>query len=197
MGSREAIPRAADPRPERTRAALFEAARRLAAADKPVTAAAVARESGVSRSAFYLHFDDISDFTLAMLTADMRAIGLADLARRESGGDGRLIALDSLERFLGLLQQGAVFYRRVLTGEAGARALGMIVEISAQQIREEMDRMRIVVPVGVDPGDLARFVSGGSLMLVFDWLRDGCPTDPRQMAERVAAVLPEWVIRGA
>ena len=45
--------RAPDPRPARTRAAIFTAARELSAADGEVTVNALAKRAGVSRAAFY------------------------------------------------------------------------------------------------------------------------------------------------
>ncbi|WP_341854417.1 helix-turn-helix domain-containing protein [Brachybacterium sp. GPGPB12] len=59
--------RAPDPRPARTRAAIFTAARELSADDGEVTVNALAKRAGVSRAAFYSHFTGLDDLLGAML----------------------------------------------------------------------------------------------------------------------------------
>ena len=59
--------RAQDPRPARTRAAIFAAARDLTSADGEVTVNALAKRAGVSRAAFYSHFSGLDDLMGAML----------------------------------------------------------------------------------------------------------------------------------
>ena len=64
--------RAPDPRPARTRAAIFTAARELSADDGEVTVNALAKRAGVSRAAFYSHFsglDDLLAFCAKMIEA--------------------------------------------------------------------------------------------------------------------------------
>src|SRR5699024_974284 len=60
--------RAQDPRPARTRAAIFAAARDLTVADGEVTVNALAKRAGVSRAAFYSHFSGLDDLMGAMLS---------------------------------------------------------------------------------------------------------------------------------
>src|SRR5699024_5196781 len=58
--------RAPDPRPARTRAAIFSAARDLTSMDGEVTVNALAKRAGVSRAAFYSHFSGLDELMGAM-----------------------------------------------------------------------------------------------------------------------------------
>src|SRR5699024_12873687 len=59
--------RAPDPRPARTKAAIFAAARDLTGQDGEVTVNALAKRAGISRAAFYSHVGGLDDLMGAML----------------------------------------------------------------------------------------------------------------------------------
>jgi AcrR family transcriptional regulator len=188
--------RAADPRPARTRAAIVEAVEKLVAyPETEISVNAVARAAGVSRSSFYAQFADLDDLAVAMLVDTFRDIGLDDLeGRKTRDADLRTLARASSRRLVAHIGQRSAFYRASLEWRLSGRVHESVVSAYAQQVLATMAALGDRVPPHVVHEDAARFVAGGSVALLTAWLRDDAPAGQDAMAERLVAVMPEWLV---
>ena len=188
--------RATDPRPARTRAAIIGAVEKLVAdPETEVSVNAVARAAGVSRSSFYAQFADLDDLAVAMLVDTFRDIGLDDLeGRKIPDADLRTLARASNRRLVAHIGQRSAFYRASLEWRLSGRVHESVVSAYAQQVLATMAALGDRVPPHVVREDAARFVAGGALAMLTAWLRADAPHGQDVMAERLVAVMPEWLV---
>lgn len=188
--------RATDPRPARTRAAIVRAVEGLAAdASTEITVNAIARAAGVSRSAFYAQFADLDDLAVAMLVDAFRDIGLDDLrARDDHDADLRTLAVAANRRMLAHIGSRSAFYRASLDWRLSGRVHESVVAAYAQQVLATIRLLGVRVPGTVHAEDTARFIAGGAIAMLTAWLRDDAPAEQDAMAERLVAVMPEWLV---
>jgi len=188
--------RATDPRPARTRAAILGAVEKLVAEPQAeITVNAVVRAAGVSRSSFYAQFADLDDLAVAMLVDAFRDIGLDDLeGRKAPDADLRTLARASNRRLVAHVGQRSAFYRASLEWRLSGRVHESVVAAYAQQVLATMAALGEGVPPHVVHEDAARFVAGGAIALLTGWLRDDAPAGQDAMAERLVAVMPEWLV---
>lgn len=188
--------RATDPRPARTRAAILDAVEQLVADPAAeISVNAVARAAGVSRSSFYAQFADLDDLAVAMLVDAFRDIGLDDLeARTAPEADLRTLARASNRRLVAHIGQRASFYRASLDWRLSGRVHESVVSAYAQQVAATMDALGDRVPGHVVREDAARFVAGGAIALLTAWLRADAPAGQDAMADRLVAVMPDWLV---
>jgi AcrR family transcriptional regulator len=187
--------RATDPRPARTRAAVYAAVEQLAAdRSADVSVNAIVRAAGVSRSAFYAQFADLEQLAVAMLIDAFREIGTADVeARHEADADAGTIARTATHRLTAYIDHRRAFYRASLDWRVTSRVHEVVVEAYADQVRATMTAMGGAVPAGIDRDDVARFVAGGAVSLLTSWIRTVDGAAPDAMAERLLAVMPGWL----
>jgi len=188
--------RATDPRPARTRAAILGAVEKLVADPQgEITVNAVARAAGVSRSSFYAQFADLDDLAVAMLVDAFRDIGLDDLeGRKAPDADLLTLARASNRRLVAHIGQRSAFYRASLEWRLSGRVHESVVSAYAQQVLATMAALGERVPPHVVHEDAARFVAGGAIAMLTGWLRDDAPAGQDAMAERLVAVMPEWLV---
>jgi len=187
--------RAADPRPARTRAAIHAAVERLSAEEgTDFTVDAVARAAGVSRTSFYAHFPDLDALAVSMLVEAFREIGHDDVdARRSTGMSRRALARASSVRLVEHVASRRAFYRASLDWKLSSRVHEHVVEAYADRVLETVAADPDLLPTGVDARDAARFVAGGALAVLTAWLRIDDPIDPGALADRLVAVMPQWL----
>jgi AcrR family transcriptional regulator len=192
-------PRAADPRPARTRAAIHAAVERLTAtAGAEVTVNAIAQEAGVSRTSFYAQFEDLDALAVSMLVDAFRDIGHDDVvARRAAGADAHQAARSSAFRLVEHIAARRAFYRASLDWKLTARVREVVEAAFAEQVLVSLDVAPERVPAALDRRDAARFVAGGVLAVLTAWLRDddASATDPEAVADRLVSLLPDWLTR--
>jgi len=198
--------RAIDPRPARTRAAIIAATEHLVTEDHTteVSVNAIVRAARVSRSAFYAQFSDLDELAVAMLVDAFREIGLDDVRARAEDGAGdwagsagdarRHLATVSNRRLVEHIAARYPFYRASLDWRLSGRVHETVVSAYADQVAATMRVLGDHVPVGADPEDTARFVAGGAIALLTDWLRTDAPERQDRIVERLLAMLPDWLV---
>jgi AcrR family transcriptional regulator len=198
MASTPQSTRAPDPRPARTRSAIVLAVEKLALAGSDISVNAIVRSAGVSRSAFYAQFTDLDDLALSMLVAQFQAIGEQDVQLRGASlADERAIARLAAERLIAHIDQRRSLYRAALDWHVSARVHEALARAFAERIEDSMSVMGDRVPPERRNSYTARFIGGGALALITDWLRDDAPVPPASMARRLLDAMPEWLVGSA
>ncbi|MGP9538238.1 TetR/AcrR family transcriptional regulator [Brachybacterium sp. AOP43-C2-M15] len=191
--------RAPDPRPARTKAAIFAAARDLSASDGEVTVNALAKRAGVSRAAFYSHFAGLDDLMGAMLQQmfdaawdrgrELAMQGLS-IQRAVQFGFGMLVAH---------VERHHAFLRGALDLKFTHRTYMILVDTMTKLHGMAMDRLGDAVPPRMGGEATCRFIVGGTLALVDRWLveteqqaRDGERLDATELLEQVLRNAPSW-----
>ena len=192
--------RAQDPRPARTRAAIFSAARDLTVADGEVTVNALAKRAGVSRAAFYSHFSGLDDLMAAMLqqmldTAWARGAEAKDLGvpvhERVRHGYGMLAAH---------LERHHAFLRGALDWKFSQRTYMILVEVMVEMHGVALERLGEDVPAPLrGRATTARAIAGAALTLANQWLVEtdqqaGAdePLDATGLLEDMLRTAPTW-----
>jgi 8-hydroxy-5-deazaflavin:NADPH oxidoreductase len=194
--------RSADPRPARTRAAILAAVERLTgvAADQ-VTVAAIARDAGVSRSAFYTQFSGLEELLSVLLTEAAQRIGPEALTPGASKGFGsrRSMVRTSLFRLVAHVDARATFYTAALGWKMSWGVHDAAQTAYAEQVRRLISAVRESAPA--DPplppsaatDQAATFVAGGLLTAVTAWLRAGRATPRETLVDQLLELLPGWL----
>ncbi|ATG50244.1 TetR family transcriptional regulator [Brachybacterium vulturis] len=191
--------RAEDPRPARTRAAIFAAARALTVSDGEVTVNALAKRAGVSRAAFYSHFSGLDDLMGAMLTQ------MFDHAHERSTAcarDGRTVQ-ERVRFGFGMLvayvERHHTFLRGALDWKFSRRTYLVLVDTMTELHAEATDRLGDAVPEHLRTEDARRAIVGGSLALCEHWLvtteqaaADGGVPDATGLLDSILAIAPSW-----
>ncbi|MDJ1370996.1 TetR/AcrR family transcriptional regulator [Gulosibacter molinativorax] len=186
--------RAADPRPARTRAAIQDAVRRLAARpDQEISVNAIAREASVSRSAFYDQYSDLDALAIDMLSGIFRASTVADTMRIRRGDSLREAAEAATLVFLDYLDEHRAFFVSSLEWKTTSRAPEAVRRALADNYLEIFDVLGSAVPPGINRDDTALFLAGGTITLITEWMRESPPTPKREFALRLMAQHPTWV----
>ena len=181
-----------DPRMQRSRAALLDAATDLldtqAVADISITK--LVEHAGVTRPTFYQHFPDIPGIAraaalrrLAAASPNPAPIPIADLTRQQLHD---LIAA----QFLPDLEHLAAhrdFYLRVLDGASDLHLLGALVTLSLERTTLETFE-HVTREQGTSAHDLMTLIAGGVTWLIITWLRDS-NQPPTHLAVRIAAAI--------
>lgn len=169
-----------DPRAERVRARLREAAFALAH-ERPVdqlTVGDIVGRAGVSRQVFYQHFRDRDDAVATAFTVAFAA------ATADIGGDARARIL----RLFDFAAEHRSMYRNIVPSAVTQRVvtafrtelLPACEEIAAQA-------MPVVATIaGVAPESVTRFLVGGFMEVLRSWMEDPHSTD---LSGRVRAAL--------
>lgn len=189
-----------DPRFLRTRQRLHDAMFRLAERQDitTVTVAEIAREAGIERTTFYLHYADRQAFLDAMgesLLQEFAAIGrmFEDLKVLPSGGS---LPKGPPSTFWVTAQHPAL-YRQLLNGTASftfTSRLEQLFEAQFQSIWQQLGRVK-------DPGSppltfRARYAAAASIGLLRLWLDEGDNQDAEQFATWMWDLLnPLWLFQ--
>jgi AcrR family transcriptional regulator len=169
-----------DPRAERVRALLREAAFALAH-ERPVdeiTVGDIVARAGVSRQVFYQHFTDRDD---AVATAFIVAFAAATA---DISGDARA----RIVRLFDFAAEHRSMYRNIVPSAVTQRVVTAFreeLQPACLQIAEQ--GMPLVSPVaGLTPEAVSRFLVGGFIEVLRSWMENPDATD---LSGRVAAAL--------
>ena len=193
------VGRAPDPRPARTKAALFAAARNLSVSGDEVTVNDLARHSGVSRSAFYTHYDSLDELLGEMLDAmfDVQEARAGALAAEGRTTQQIVQATAAGMTAYAVLHQA--FLRGSLDWKVRHRAYMGVVQTCARLHEEVLHRMGEELPAHVDIARTAQFFAGGTMQVIVDWFvmaeqdaRDGKEDDGCTLVEALLRLLPSW-----
>ncbi|ASK66061.1 TetR family transcriptional regulator [Brachybacterium avium] len=191
--------RAPDPRPARTRAAIFAAARDLTAADGEVTVNALAQRAGVSRAAFYSHFSGLDDLMAAMLSHmfdSSRERGIAYARQGRSLHDAVRFGFGMLTAYVELHH---TFLRGALDWKFSHRTYTILVDTMVGLYGEALRLLGDEVPAHLRTEDACRSIVGGCLTLVVHWLlateqqaQDGVALDATALLDSILTTAPSW-----
>ncbi|MFC7464946.1 TetR/AcrR family transcriptional regulator [Brachybacterium sp. GCM10030252] len=191
--------RAPDPRPARTRAAIFAAARDLSASDGEVTVNALVQRAGVSRAAFYSHFSGLDDLIGAML-AEM----FDEQQKLESDlvGQGRStheMVQTTITSLVVYLVRHHAFLRGALDWKFAHRTYLYVVRRLSELHEVALRSLRDEVPSYLPVPRTARFFAGGTADVLIQWLVDtdeeaaaGAELDASELREALLRILPSW-----
>lgn len=176
----------------RTKRALFQAADELLSERSVITVSDVLERAGVSRGAFYNHFTGLEDLAVAMFRDRFAQLGRDDVMRRTAGevspAESSFIAIREVVQHV---VDHRALYLGVETLTGGRRAHETLVDLLYEQVYGTTlaipDR-----PPGVKVEDLARFVAGGTMALLVQWVRRGEEFDVDDMTRRILVLSPEW-----
>ena len=193
-------PRAADPRPARTRAAIFRAATELSVEGGDLTVNDIVKRAGVSRASFYAHFSNLEDVAFGLIRRE-----LDELHRRAKESIGVEIPVDvrvrdAIRATTVFLAENRALLRGVLSWRISHQSYAYVVDVLAEYWEIALSRLSDRAPEGM-PAQTAHFLSGGVTQLYVDWLLDdsvGPDADLSVEAERlgsdIIAVLPQWIV---
>jgi AcrR family transcriptional regulator len=200
--------RAIDPRPARTREALYEAIRELSVeadavagrsaggAPAAITVNSLVHRAGVSRSAFYSQFADLDELMVALLIDTFREIGIADLnARHDSKPvSSRALAHESLTTLGEHFRERRAFYTASLGWMVSVRVHQAIVAAFAAQVRETILALDDV-PDSADVDASAAYIGGGIVAVLTLWVSTPRPVPVPVLVDQLLALLPTWLTR--
>lgn len=182
--------RATDPRPARTRAAIYAAIDRLGTLGSPVTVAAIVAEAQISRSSFYSQFRDFDDVAVQVITALLADIQHIDSQVRNSHGH-RDATVSKFDLFFAECRQQRGLYRAVLCGDLSHRAR---TEISRVMTQSALATAELAAPPNVDRTLAATFISAGVLAVTTEWLSSDEPVSEEYLLTQIFGFLPWWVV---
>lgn len=192
MSSSEKSLREADPRSERSYAALVGAIERLAR-EVPLnelTITRVVKEAAVTRPTFYQHFTGIHHLAQVAALADLdRAIPAAGAVPAPCGlkDDVAGRVLPALRH----LQAHRDFYLNVLENGASVELFSGIIRLVTDKMLP--DAFRAAGGTDEATGDLMALVAAGIMWMVVDWLRDPEAAGAEAMAGRVSRAVTAMV----
>lgn len=191
--------RAQDPRPARTRAAIFAAARDLTAADGEVTVNALAQRAGVSRAAFYSHFSGLDALMAAMLSQmfdSSRERGIAYTQQGAGLHDAVRFGFGMLTAYVELHH---TFLRGALDWKFSHRTYTILVDTMVGLYGEALRRLGDEVPEHLRTEDASRSIVGGCLTLVVHWLlateqqaQEGVALEATDLLDSILTTAPSW-----
>lgn len=186
--------KAVDPRPARTRAAIYAAVADLTRVPgQDISVNAIIRASGVSRSSFYGHFTGLDDLLVAMLSDVYREISVTYSAA--SAADPAGAARRAQEQLVEFVTERRAFLRASLDWPVSSRAHEVITQAYAHGVHDAILARGDAAPAGIDVDDLAVFIAGGAVAVLTRWIREGNDTVPLSvMVERLLAVMPDWLV---
>jgi len=160
-----------------------------------VSISAVVEIAGITRNTFYSQFADIDDLAFTVLTDEFHTIGADDIALRQSTNpDERQIARRAATRLVDHIDRRRLFYKSSLEWRVSARAHGTLATAFADQVSASIAIMGDRVPPAHRDGFTARYIGGGAMALITAWLQDENPMAASEMAERLLAAMPEWLV---
>jgi AcrR family transcriptional regulator len=186
--------KAVDPRPARTRAAIYAAVAELTREPgQDISVNAIIHASGVSRSGFYAHFTGLDDLVVAMLSDAYRDI--AATYSDASTTDPAQAARHSTEQLVAFISERHAFLRMSLDWPVGSRAHEVIIQAYADGVHDAIDARGDAAPAGVNIDDLAVFIAGGVVAVLTRWIREEDETVPQSaIVDRLLAVMPDWLV---
>jgi AcrR family transcriptional regulator len=191
-----------DPRAVRTREKLICAFNEAVLGSDPskMSVSALARAAGVNRTSFYSHFSSPEDLAIHALSELFDVVGNADIVMRSQHSvSGTEASRRALRDIVGFVAERRVSYARLLGPGAAPQLVQAVTEAFTERTVEALERMD-VRPPDADPVITARFLAGGVLGVISDWLsgpqaqpaRGQC--SPDELVEALIQCLPGWLI---
>ncbi|MCV7433546.1 TetR/AcrR family transcriptional regulator [Mycolicibacterium bacteremicum] len=171
----------ADPRAERVRTLLHEAAFALAH-EHPVdelTVATIVGRAGVSRQVFYQHFRDRDDAVAAAFAVAF------EQATADIGDDPRV----RIMRLFDFAGEHREMYRNVIPSAVTQRVVSAFrAELAPACADIAAQGMSVIAPVsGLTVEAVTRFLVGGFMEVLRSWMEEPDNRDARDLRDRVAA----------
>jgi AcrR family transcriptional regulator len=186
--------KAVDPRPARTRAAIYSAVTELTGdPGREISVNAILRASGVSRSGFYAHFTGLDDLLVAMMSDAYRDIAVT--YSTSHGAHPALAARRAQEQLVAFISARRAFFRSSLDWPVSSRAHETVTQAHADGIHDAIAARGDAAPAGVDIDDLALFIAGGVVAVLTRWIREGDDMVPESViVDRLLSVMPSWLL---
>ncbi|MGW8482786.1 TetR/AcrR family transcriptional regulator [Microbacterium sp. NPDC055903] len=185
---RRGLQESADPRADRTRRRLFDAAQVLSAKDADVSVSALVREAGVSRSAFYTHFADLGELALRML--EPAFVEIAETAAAARDEDPHRAMREAQDRLAAHVHADRALYRAAFLLPGGT-LLERIREAMIAPIAAHIDAVR--PPTGLRAELAARYVAGAATTVLADWVTGRIEASPAEIADHLYVLMPTWM----
>ncbi|WP_304116731.1 TetR/AcrR family transcriptional regulator [Mycolicibacterium bacteremicum] len=171
----------ADPRAERVRTLLHEAAFALAH-EHPVdelTVATIVGRAGVSRQVFYQHFRDRDDAVAAAFAVAF------EQATADIGDDPRV----RIMRLFDFAGEHREMYRNVIPSAVTQRVVSAFrAELAPACADIAAQGMSVITPMsGLTAEAVTRFLVGGFMEVLRSWMEEPDNRDARDLRDRVAA----------
>ncbi|MGO9220380.1 MAG: TetR/AcrR family transcriptional regulator [Streptosporangiaceae bacterium] len=185
-----------DPRAVRTREKLICAFHEAVLDSDPskMSVSALARAAGVNRTSFYSHFSSPEDLAIHALSELFDVVGNADIVMRSRHSvPGTEASRRGLRDIVGFLDERRASYARLLGPGAAPQLVQAVTEAFTRRTAEALARMD-VRPAYADPVITARFLAGGVLGVISDWLAGPpgqCTAD--ELVEALIHCLPGWL----
>ncbi|WP_232820141.1 TetR/AcrR family transcriptional regulator [Brachybacterium sp. YJGR34] len=191
--------RAPDPRPARTRAAIFAAARELSASDGEVTVHALAQRAGVSRAAFYTHFSGLDELAGAMFQRLFDAVHVQSREANEQGQSTPEMIRFGFGAMVAYVEQHHAFLRGAQDWKFSHRTYMTLVDTLTDLHAQALSAIGEAMPAHLDRPAAARWITGGELALIDHWLReteqaarDGQALDATPLLRSMLETAPPW-----
>lgn len=190
--------RAPDPRPQRTRAAIFAAAQEMGAEDSDVTVNALAQRAGVSRAAFYSHFSSLDDVMCGIIEQMVEQV-MEEEPEIPEGFTPHQLVCSEIYAMCDYVSEHRAFLRGMLTWKISHRAYGSMVDMFSKLFKYGYMLLDCCFPENLPREETARFHGGGVAEMLVAWLRKseqdvaaGRQVNSDELAESVIRVLPSW-----
>jgi AcrR family transcriptional regulator len=185
-----------DPRAVRTREKLICAFNEAVLDSDPskMSVSALTRAAGVNRTSFYSHFSSPEDLAIHALSELFDVVGNADIVMRSRHSvSGTEASRRALRDIVGFVDERRASYARLLGPGAAPQLVQAVTEAFTERTVEALQRMD-VRPAAADPVITARFLVGGVLGVISDWL-SGPPgqSTPDELVEALIQCLPGWL----
>ena len=191
--------RAPDPRPARTKAAIFAAARDLTASDGEVTVNALAKRAGVSRAAFYSHFSGLDSLMGEMLQGMFDTAWVRGAEYAAKGASTRGAVKFGFGMLVAYVERHHAFLRGALDWKFSHRTFKIMIDMMTTMHTQAMGYLKDDVPAWVRPEAVSRLIAGGVVSLCVDWLlmtedqaRDGLELDATELLTTILQHVPSW-----
>lgn len=186
-----------NPRTERARKAIVEAAFELASACPvdQITLTDIAKEAGVSRPTVYKQFSDTANL-IAFVTESSLDDALSLIDREIDDSDAQTYFRDLMRRFVAAVYERKDFYRHAIYGPSAAQIMIGVAQMLDSRMSTRLVGKRLS-DAGDDADDCRAAISAGVVWLLVRWLGSDFQGEnaPERIAERIADVM--FVLSGA
>lgn len=180
-----------DPRSQRTREALMNAAFSLASAQPvgDISVTQIAQEAGVSRPAVYQQFGDVPSVVAAAAERYVSTI-FADIDEQIAVGDDEAYLAGMMDLFIQGIYRQRDFCRNALNGPSGGRIAAHTIAFLSERMGTRLVGKRLA-DAGDASADCLTAIAAGEVWLLEDWLNSDFTgrNAPDRIADRMAQVM--------
>lgn len=190
-----------DPRSTRTRETLIATyERQLATGSRTRSVAALTRAAGVSRSAFYHHFEGVEDLGVAALRQFLDGFGSTPPTNAGAGADSGDSAepkisspatgTASIEDLVEYIGRHRALCATVLNADEMPSAYMELTSALIEHLTSAISE--ICREASVAPSQAATFLVGGIMSVLAAWLSNPGET-PEGVSSTIHSMLPDWM----